>query len=274
MDNPNQETTVSPEEANAFVVKLNAQGEVTPEKRHRFKLEGAYTLLRQDLADGHSLGSENIKRYHEILAANIPQIRKGDYSLGIRSIPNMPWEVKAFTPPEQIPKEMSEYGSFLSEAFKFHPETPSDYIKLVDKAVQVMIKFVDIHPFGDGNGRTSRLLTDGILMSGGLYQMPHCLEPEVEDIGKARNRFFLMIETARQYGDYRLLLRFMTRQQLLALNMELEAIEENTQALIEANSSGYVEERIDVRNSLEDIEEELSSSIIENPPKPLPSKKQ
>jgi hypothetical protein len=273
MEDQNLQTEINPDEAKKFVDSLNQQGEVTPEKRHRFNLKDAYDALHKDLDSGTKLGEEQILEYHRLLAQNIPVVRRGSYSRGIRTIDNLPWEVDPFPMPEDTPELMKQYASFLGEAVKYHPETPKEYVKLIDKAAQAMIKFVDIHPFGDGNGRTSRLLADAVLISGGLYQMPHWLEPEVSDVLKARHRFFLMIGTARKYGDYRLLLRFFTRQQLLALNMELEAIEVNTQAMTEAKESGYFDEKVATRNVLEDFEDALSTSIIENPPKALPSKK-
>lgn len=63
-------------------------------------------------------------------------------------------------PHEEIPSLMENYISWLNseEAHSMHP---------VRYAALAHYKLVDIHPFVDGNGRTSRLIMNLILLKSG-----------------------------------------------------------------------------------------------------------
>lgn len=62
--------------------------------------------------------------------------------------------------PEEVPALMREYVEWLhsEEAEDMHP---------VRFAALAHLKLVDIHPFSDGNGRTSRLVMNLILLRAG-----------------------------------------------------------------------------------------------------------
>lgn len=62
--------------------------------------------------------------------------------------------------PEKVPALMESYVAWLNsdEARSMHP---------VRYAALAHYKLVDIHPFVDGNGRTSRLIMNLILLRGG-----------------------------------------------------------------------------------------------------------
>jgi len=55
-----------------------------------------------------------------------------------------------------VPHLMQEFGDWLQQA----PPSPAT-------AFSAHLRLLDIHPFGDGNGRTSRLLMNTILLCGG-----------------------------------------------------------------------------------------------------------
>ena len=63
----------------------------------------------------------------------------------------------AYTPWQEIPLEMEQLVLWLNQD-KSHP---------VERAALLHLKFVSIHPFGDGNGRTARLLMNLILVRHG-----------------------------------------------------------------------------------------------------------
>ena len=70
-----------------------------------------------------------------------------------------------FPNPLKIPALMDEFGSWLEQA----PRTPS-------AAFEAHYRLTAVHPFSDGNGRTSRLLMNLLLIRGGY--MPVAVRPE------------------------------------------------------------------------------------------------
>lgn len=94
--------------------------------------------------------------------------------------------------PNHIPLLMDEFSNWLNSdtALRIHP------IKL---AALAHYKLVHIHPFIDGNGRTSRLLMNMILMQAGF---PPVIIPKQE-----RHRYYQMLEYANE-GDIRPFVRF------------------------------------------------------------------
>jgi Fic family protein len=70
-----------------------------------------------------------------------------------------------FPNPRKIPQLMEEFGNWLADA----PETPAS-------AFDGHFRLTAIHPFGDGNGRTARLLMNMMLLRGGYP--PIAVRPE------------------------------------------------------------------------------------------------
>jgi Fic family protein len=71
----------------------------------------------------------------------------------------------SFPSPAEIPALMGDFAGWLATA----PNTP-------DTAFMAHRRFVDMHPFNDGNGRTARLLMNLILIRGGYP--PVAVRPE------------------------------------------------------------------------------------------------
>jgi Fic family protein len=80
------------------------------------------------------------------------------------------------TPAYLTPKEMQELVEWTQEAFlkkKFHP------LVIIGNFI---IEFLHVHPFQDGNGRISRILTNLLLLQAGYLYMPYIsLEKLIED---------------------------------------------------------------------------------------------
>ncbi|KAI1725050.1 fic/DOC family domain-containing protein [Ditylenchus destructor] len=100
------------------------------------------------------------------------------------------------TAPEFIMSEMEELISWLNdeETLRVDP---------VEMAALTHYKLVYIHPFIDGNGRTSRLLMNFILMQAGF---PPVIIPVEE-----RSRYYSTLQQANQ-GDLRPFIRFIAEQ--------------------------------------------------------------
>ncbi|XP_014259522.1 adenosine monophosphate-protein transferase FICD homolog isoform X2 [Cimex lectularius] len=94
--------------------------------------------------------------------------------------------------PSSIPPLMSEFKEWLNswKSMTLHP---------VRYAALAHYKLVHIHPFHDGNGRTSRLLMNMILMNAGY--------PPVIILKQDRLRYYQVLEAANE-GDVRPFMRF------------------------------------------------------------------
>lgn len=120
--------------------------------------------------------------------------------------------VGEFTPPSpaEVPQLMNEFILWLNseEAMALHP---------IEFAALAHYKLVTIHPFYDGNGRTSRLLMNLILMQAGF--------PPVAIQVEERLRYYDTLELANN-GDIRPFIRFIsecterTLDEYLAATME------------------------------------------------------
>ncbi|VDM47604.1 unnamed protein product [Toxocara canis] len=106
--------------------------------------------------------------------------------------------VGSFTPvpPELVPSEMEELVRWLNdeETFLLDP---------IEFAAIAHYKFVYIHPFVDGNGRTARLLMNLILMQAGF---PPIIIPVEE-----RGDYYHSLNAANA-GDLRPFIRFIAKQ--------------------------------------------------------------
>lgn len=118
------------------------------------------------------------------------------------------------TPPaaSDVTNLMEEFVDWLKseEALKLNP---------VKQAALAHFKLVNIHPFGDGNGRTARLLTNLILVRNGY--------PPVIIKKQERSRYFNTIELAHE-GDPRPFIRFIARVTERTLNVYLLAAKKKT----------------------------------------------
>lgn len=99
------------------------------------------------------LNESIVKTFHELFARDIPDILPGHYrdrDLIITGARHMPPKY------QDVPRLMNEFFTWYgNEKSKLHP---------VVLAAEVHIRFVGIHPFADGNGRVSRLLTNTVLL--------------------------------------------------------------------------------------------------------------
>lgn len=115
-------------------------------------------LLVEDLVSKQqSLDEWTIKTLHQILLKNIDTDNAGRY----RTV-NVLISGAEHRPPQaiQAPEQMAAFTDWCSnQAQTLHP---------IERAARVHGEFVKIHPFVDGNGRTSRLLMNLELMKAGF----------------------------------------------------------------------------------------------------------
>lgn len=123
--------------------------------------------------------------------------------------------------PQDVGKQMQEFVQWLNseDAMGLHP---------VEFAALAHYKLVYIHPFVDGNGRTSRLLMNLILMQAGY--------PPITIRKEQRAEYYHVLEVANE-GDVRPFIRFIAQCTETTLDMLIIATTEYSVGLPEADGS-------------------------------------
>jgi Fic family protein len=98
------------------------------------------------------IDEDDILKIHGFILDNINDEKKGTY----RSDNVRIWGSNSIFPNYvKVPTLMNDFNNWLKDNQNLHP---------IDLASEAHYKLVSIHPFVDGNGRTSRLLMNAILM--------------------------------------------------------------------------------------------------------------
>ncbi len=138
-----------------------------------------------------------VLQIHKIILSGIDEMNAGFY----RSVRVHISGSQTILPnPLKVPSLMKEFGEWLSH----------DKEEAIFKAIKAHYKLVSIHPFIDGNGRTSRLLMNLILLEAGYA--PIIIRPI------DRKRYLSALETYQTKGNDTIYINFM----LNALNRSLK----------------------------------------------------
>lgn len=103
----------------------------------------------------------DIKNIHHLILKGIDNKNAGAYRTRNVGVVKSDGEIHNFIEPLKIEEKMNEFIQWL------HSQTIEDSILL---AALVHLKFVSIHPFIDGNGRTARLLMNLVLLQNAYPQ--------------------------------------------------------------------------------------------------------
>ena len=150
-------------------------------------------LFMEDLAQKEDKLSEySIKQIHSLILKNIDDENKGKYRTT-----NVIISGAEHKPPQsfEVQSKMQEFIKKYNENItKLHP---------IELASFVHIEFVKIHPFIDGNGRTSRLLMNLELIKAGFPPVVIELEDRLEyykalDIGHTENDYKPFLELMKK----------------------------------------------------------------------------
>lgn len=138
-------------------------------------IKGFVAKKRKNITERDILG------IHEIILAKIDEINAGRY----RTVPvRIAGSTVVLPNPVKVPKLMEEFMQWLHRKSKDHPVT---------LAGEAHFRFVSIHPFVDGNGRTARLLMNLLLMQAGYP--PALIKKE------HRLKYINAIERGQLYGE-------------------------------------------------------------------------
>lgn len=160
-------------------------------RNHAEAVEFIKQLAQQ--SKGHQfITEEDIKAIHKIILSGIRNDWAGRYRQTDVMIRGSDTE---FPAPNAVPYAMQEFIQWLQGQQETHP---------VRVASEAHFKFVSIHPFSDGNGRTARLLMNLVLIMHGYPMAVIRNEERTEYLAtfdKARKEnnmqpFYDMVETA------------------------------------------------------------------------------
>jgi Fic family protein len=142
----------------------------------------AILFLEDLVSDKKDLSERVIKDIHSLILKNIDNENAGKY----RNI-NVRITGADHTPPNHVilVEKMSNLIKWYKSWHDLHP---------VEQAARLHSEFVKIHPFVDGNGRTSRLLMNLVLMQ-------HGYPPAILPVSK-RLRYYNALDKAHVKNDY------------------------------------------------------------------------
>ena len=157
--------------------------------RDKQEVKGYYELLQSIFqAWKHIRFSEGtIKHFHKELLKCVEKDKhhRGEYKKTENKVHMVDVSGKSIavlfdtTPAYLTPKEMQELVEWTQAAFeenKLHP------LLVVGN---FLVEFLMIHPFQDGNGRLSRILTNLLLLQGGYLYMPYVSHEKLIEDNKA-----------------------------------------------------------------------------------------
>jgi len=175
----------------------------------------AIKYLKETVQNNTWITPETMRQVHRFLMDRILE-RPGEYRTGMIKVPGT-----HFTPPRSTdtPRPLQELTDWLHE----NPmeQTP------VELAARFTHRLLTIHPFHDGNGRTSRILLNIILMQRGY--------PVITNISYRDRRRYLEALREADLGNHEPLVNFVARSVEESLTRYLVAVEElETYSLREA----------------------------------------
>lgn len=154
----------------------------------------------------HDLTEKDLLHIHSTILSKIDDANAGKYrTVRVR----IAGSTVVLPNPLKVPTLMSEFIRWLHDKNKDHP---------VKIAADAHFKFVTIHPFTDGNGRTARLLMNLLLMQKGYP--PALIKKE------DRLKYINAIEKGQLSGDMNHYYQIIYRSVETSLNIYLKALEE------------------------------------------------
>jgi len=176
-------------------------------KNHQAALEYLYDLIDKDKK--HTISKMFIRNFHQIIIQETDKEWAGRYRNA-----NVIICGAKHTPPDalQIPQKMKDLMTWLN--------SQKNKTNIVELAALLHHKLVYIHPFFDGNGRTSRLAMNLLLMQAGY--------PLVIILKNDRKKYYDVLSKADD-GKYESLVKFIAQSVERSLDIYLKTLTPATQ---------------------------------------------
>ncbi|MCW5923684.1 MAG: Fic family protein [Saprospiraceae bacterium] len=129
-----------------------------------------------------SISEKRIKDIHHAIVVeedSVTQKQVGEWKKEPNEIINWKGEKFGFTPPAEVPEAMRQLLNWLNGKLEKVKRGDKNAIHPAVLAFEFHHRFLTIHPFHDGNGRTARLLSNLILVANG-YPLFYITDEEKE----------------------------------------------------------------------------------------------
>jgi len=167
----------------------------------------AISIGRQIAREDRPFNLRDIREIHQAVVSKTRPEIGGEYAKGNRGIAGK--DGFLFPGPEKIAPLMTDFGDWLQTAGRGP-----------DNAISAHVQLVSIHPFADGNGRTSRILMNSMLERDGY--------PAVSiDPAKHRDEYIDALDAYSHTGDDYLFNRFIKERMVDSLDRANSFLERN-----------------------------------------------
>jgi len=160
------------------------------------------------------VSERDINQLHYLILKGIDTKNAGVYrnkNVGVRKSDG---SIYSFVEPLHVPDAMREFVAWANEPKSLHP---------VIEAADVHYRFVSIHPYVDGNGRTARLLMNLVLMRKGYVPALIRIENRAE--------YILGLEEAQESGDKERFFKAVAMAELSSMKQYLELLESDIELI-------------------------------------------
>ncbi|MEM1327091.1 MAG: Fic family protein [Bacteroidota bacterium] len=135
-------------------------------KGHNEAINKLYRLIDKELSITETL----IKDFHQMILVEVfrdeyAEINPGEWKTRNNYLYSSTGERIDFAPADEVPQLMNELINWVNNQMS-PPKRKKDKYNLHPLLIASTfhVRFIDIHPFGDGNGRMARILSNVILM--------------------------------------------------------------------------------------------------------------
>jgi len=176
-------------------------------KDHHAALQYLYELVEK--GKRHTISERLIRTLHQIIMQETDKEWAGIYRNS-----NVIIGGASHTPPDalDVPRKMQGFINWIKESKK--------NLHIIELSALIHHKLVHIHPFFDGNGRTSRIMMNLLLMQSGF--------PLVIILKNDRKKYYDVLDRADK-EDYKPLVRFITQAVERSLDLYLKILTPSSQ---------------------------------------------
>ena len=177
----------------------------------------AFELMENIVKKRAKITEQVIKDMHKVIMKDIDDKYAGVYrDMNVRIL----GAIKSPPRFEKVPREMIKYYDYINK----NP----DNLNVIELASIIHYRFVEIHPFIDGNGRTARLLMNLFLMENG-YPITMILKVD-------RKKYYERLKEADK-GDIKPFIDFTGRNVERSLDLYLDAFKKGPDFISLAEAS-------------------------------------